>query len=329
MAAAIAGSTDANISLNQLAGVASMRHAWKHGWHDNDTPWHPRPPGPSPHGFAWNHAEGQWISPDGQSRPEATRSQRRVQQRKASEVQTLRHKRKWELYDSCERRRRRHKGQDPVLTAQEQKAFNAGWRLHTFTPKLYASMGYNPDADRALCDRMGNVMAAARQREADARAAIERQRAERDAAYRTAAKREADQLELERAAKREADQLELERVAPERLAEGKRLTEGFAAGGRVEFRTWLTFNLKTGKDLDPADQHHTEWQPGSLTKVVSDGHVKSAYGLAWLEVRPDDAIPGYYLRHGHVWGVIHVCHLATCCKARMSAGVYERVCVLV
>jgi len=76
------------------------------------------------------------------------------------------------------------------------------------------------------------------------------------------------------------------------------LTQGFVTGGRVEFRTLLTHNLKTGNPLERADQHHTEWQPGTLTKVVSGGHVKSAYGLAWLEVRPDGAIPGYYLLPG-------------------------------
>ena len=72
-----------------------------------------------------------------------------------------------------------------------------------------------------------------------------------------------------------------------------------------------------------AQAAHTEWQPGSLTKVVSDGHVKNAYGLAWLEVRPDDAIPGYYLRHGESYVI------SLRAAKRMSAGVYERVRVLV
>ena len=121
MAAAVTGDAEANIVLNQLAGVASTRHAQKHGWLDNDTPWHPRPPGPSPHGFEWHYAQGRWLDADGQLRPEATRSKRRVQQRNASEVQMLRHKRKWALYDSCERRYRRRKGEDFALTAQEQK----------------------------------------------------------------------------------------------------------------------------------------------------------------------------------------------------------------
>ena len=219
----------------------------------------------------------------------------------------LRHKRKWALYDSCERRYRRRKGEDFALTAQEQKVCNAGWRLRTLSPDLYSSMGYDADADRALRDSMGDVMTAARQRAADARAAIERERAEREAAYRDAAKREAEQLELQR-------------VAPERLAEGKRLTECFATGDRVEFRTWLTFNLKTGNDLNRADERHTEWQPG--TKVVSDGHMKSAYGLAWLEVKPDDAIPGYYLRRGESYVI------SLRAAKRESAGVYERVRVL-
>lgn len=69
MAAAVTGDAEANIVLNQLAGVASTRHAQKHGWLDNDTPWHPRPPGPSPHGFEWHYAQGRWLDDDGQLRP--------------------------------------------------------------------------------------------------------------------------------------------------------------------------------------------------------------------------------------------------------------------
>ena len=118
---------------------------------------------------------------------------------------------------------------------------------------------------------------------------------------------------------REAERLELERVAPERLAEGARLTEGFATGRRVEFRTWLTFNLKTGRDLDPAKCHYTSWQPGTLTKVVSDGPIKCAYGVAWLEVKPDGAIPGYFLRCNEAYVI------PLRANARKGAGVYERV----
>ena len=75
-----------------------------------------------PHGFQWDYSRGQWVDTDGIARPEATRKQRRVLQRQASEMQTLRHKHKWQLYDSCERRRSRWKGKVPMLTAQEQKA---------------------------------------------------------------------------------------------------------------------------------------------------------------------------------------------------------------
>ena len=317
MAAAIAGEPEANDILNQLAAVASTRHARKHGWCDNVTQWHPRPPGPSPHGFEWEHAQGQWVDTDGNPRSEATRNQRRVQQRQESEQQTLRHKRKWELYESCERRRRRCKGEAALLTAQEKKAYNAGWRLHALSADLYSALGYSADADRGLCDSMGDVIAAARKREADARAAIEREREERAAAYR--AERE-----------REAERLERERVAPERLAEGRRLTEGFAIGDRVEFRTVLTYNLKTGNDLDMQDWVTTEWQPGTLTKVVTDGHIKCAYGVAWLEVKPDGAIPGRYLRRGEAY-VIPLRDRASLrggAGQRERAGVYERVRVL-
>ena len=52
----------------------------------------------------------------------------------------------------------------------------------------------------------------------------------------------------------------------------------------MEFRTLITFDLKAG--ARGLHWHLTEWQDGTLTKVVSDGHVKSAYGVAWLEVRP-------------------------------------------
>ena len=106
---------------------------------------------------------------------------------------------------------------------------------------------------------------------------------------------------------------------PERLAEGQRLTEGFATGGRVEFRTVLTFNLKTGDDLDMQDYITTDWQPGTLTKVVSDGHVKCAYGLAWLELTPDGAIPGYWLRRGEAYVI------ALRANEQQSRGVYDRV----
>ena len=134
---------------------------------------------------------------------------------------------------------------------------------------------------------LSDVEAAARQREANAHTAIERERAER--AEREIARRAE--------AQREAEQLQLERVA-----EGKWLTEGFVAGGRVEFRT-----------------QDSDWLPGTVTKVVADGHVKCVSGLAWLEVRPDEAIPGYYLRRGEPW----VSSLRT--EKRVSAGVYERV----
>lgn len=272
----------------------------------NGSQWHPRPRGSAPDGYEWDHALGQWLDADGGPRPNATRNQRRVQQRQQSEVQSLRHKRKWQLYDSDERRYRRRKGAEPNLTAQERKAYNAGWRLAIASPDLYASLGYNREADRALRDSMGDVKAAARQREADARAAVEHERVQREAERRAAAQREAERLERER-------------VKPERLAEGRRLTEGFATGSRVEFRTWLTFNLKTGRDLAPADRHYTDWQPGTLSKVVSDGHVKSAYGLAWLEIKPDGNIPGYYLRRNESYVI------PLCSDARKGAGVYERV----
>jgi hypothetical protein len=161
MAAAVAGDAEANYVLNGLAGVAHTRHAIKHGWLNNNAAWHPRPRGPAPHGFEWNHDQGIWIGTDGTTpRPDATRSQRRVQQRKASEVQTLRHKRKWQLYSSSERQRRRRKGEELALTVQERKAHNAGWRLAVLSPDLYAKMGYDAEADRALRDSMGDVMAA-------------------------------------------------------------------------------------------------------------------------------------------------------------------------
>ena len=66
------------------------------------------------------------------------------------------------------------------------------------------------------------------------------------------------------------------------------------------------------------------------TKVVSDGHVKCAYGVAWLEVRPDGAIPGYGLRRDESY-VIPLHDRASPrggAGQRVRAGVYERVRVL-
>jgi hypothetical protein len=306
MSLAEAGNAAANAALDAEVSRSQQRRSAKAASYINGSAWHPRPRGSAPAGYTWDHGIGIWLDGDGRPRPNATHNQRRVQQRQASEVQSLRHKRKWALYDSCERRYRRRKGEMPALTAQEQKACNAGWRLSVLSPDLYAKMGYDAEADRALRDSAGDVMAAVRRREADARAAKQRERDERDAAYRAAAKREAEQLERAR-------------VAPERLAEGRRLTEGFVTGGRVEFRTWQTMNLKTGRDLKVADCHYSDWQPGTLTKVVSDGHIKCAYGVAWLEVRPDGKIPGYGLLNGES----HVIPLSA--KKRKSAGVYELV----
>ena len=151
---------------------------------------------------------------------------------------------------------------------------------------------------------MDNVAAAARQRQADQRAAAEQEFAEHEAALRAAKEREDERLERERR-------------APERLAEGRRLAEGFVAGGRIEFRTLLKHNPRTGTRLEPEDWHHTQWQAGTLTKVVCDGHVKCPYGVAWLEVMPDCAIPGFFLRTGESY-IIPLRE-----AKRESAGVYE------
>ena len=64
--------------------------------------------------------------------------------------------------------------------------------------------------------------------------------------------------------------------------------------------------------------------------MVSDGHIKSAYGVAWLEVRPDGPIPGYYLRRGesYVIPLRDRASLAGGAGQRECAGVYERVRVL-
>ena len=91
------------------------------------------------------------------------------------------------------------------------------------------------------------------------------------------------------------------------------------AGRHVEFRTLLTHNLKTGARLESKDWHHTQWQTGKLTKAVSDGHVKCPYGVAWLEVMPDSAIPGVYLRSGESYVIPLRANM------RESEGAYECV----
>lgn len=307
MSLAEAGDTDAAAILDADSDRKLFCMQQKKPKHcDDGSLWHARPRGSAPNGYSWDHRRGKWLDDDGDQRPTATRNQRRVEQRDASAIQTARHKHKWALYDSMERRRKRRKGELPAFTVQERKVYNAAWRLGA-PAEAYAAMGYDRDADVALARSMGDVVGAARQREADARAAAERERAEREAAYRAAKERETERLAIESR-------------APARLEEGKRLAEGFSTGGRVEFRTLLTFNLKTGKDLEVPI--HTDWQPGTLTKVVADGHVKSAYGVAWLEVRPDGPIPGYYLRRGESYVI------SLRANKRASAGVYERVRVL-
>ena len=98
------------------------------------------------------------------------------------------------------------------------------------------------------------------------------------------------------------------------------MQRGFSTSGRVEFRALLTFNLKTGKNLEVPI--HADWQPGTLSKVVADGHVKSAYGVAWLEVRPDGQILGYFLRRGESYVI------SLRANKREGVGVYECVRVL-
>ena len=137
---AIAGDDDANAKLNGEASFALQRAQSEKRAVDG----HTRPRGSAPDGYAWDDAAGQWLDGNGVPRPDATRNQRRVQQRNASEVQTLRHKHKWEHYESCERRYRWHRSDDPFLTAQEQKAVNAGWRLAVLSPDRSAALGRSP-----------------------------------------------------------------------------------------------------------------------------------------------------------------------------------------
>ena len=260
-------------------------------------------------GFTWDGSSGRWVNDQGVARVEppagSSRNKRRVHQRRESEIQSLRHKHKWALYDSHERRRTRHKGNQPSLTAAERKVNNATWRL-SLPPDVYRSLGFSEDADQALTARMGDVFEAARQREAEQRAEAERHSAQQKA--------------MDRAAKeREVERLALESRAPERLTEGRRLAEGFVAGARVEFRLLEKYNLKTCKLLEPKDWYYTEWQDGTLKNVVADGHVKSPYGVACLEVRPDGAIPGYFLRRDQSY----VMPLRS--EERERAGVYECV----
>ena len=58
-----------------------------------------RPRGPTPHGYTWDNERG-WVDADDVVRPDASRNERRVQQRNKSAEQLERHRRKYELYDS-------------------------------------------------------------------------------------------------------------------------------------------------------------------------------------------------------------------------------------
>ena len=51
----------------------------------------PRPEGRAPKDHTWDEHRGVWVGPDGKDRKEATRNQRRVAQRNASDDQRARH----------------------------------------------------------------------------------------------------------------------------------------------------------------------------------------------------------------------------------------------
>ena len=125
-----------------------------------------------------------------------------------------------------------------------------------------------------------------------------------------------------RSAPRPDERLERERRAPDRLAEGRRLAEGFVQGGRVRFRTTVVRHPKTGNVLQLHEQYFTEWQEGSIAKVVTDAHVRCAYGVAFLEVKPDGPIPGLYLMRGQLYTI------PLRSDQYRSAGVYKTVEIL-
>ena len=119
---AAADDESANAALDIEADNALQRsQEKKRSFAGADAKWHPRPPGPAPdlHPI-WDHTSGCWKDKSGEQRPDATRNERRVQQRNDSEDQTERHKQKWELYESCGRHYYRHHPEE----AEAAAAFN-------------------------------------------------------------------------------------------------------------------------------------------------------------------------------------------------------------
>ena len=98
-----------------------------------------RPRGPAPKDYSWDGERG-WVDAAGVVRPEATRNDRRVQQRNASAEQLQRHKDKYQLYDSGGRLwQRKH-------------------------PEAVAAMAHNMELQRRASERYEAMTAPARQR---------------------------------------------------------------------------------------------------------------------------------------------------------------------
>lgn len=133
MSLALAGDVDANASLDGEAGYA-FEHARKRAAPEDGAAMHPRPRGsaPSEHPI-WDSECGVWVNANGERRPEATRNQRRVQQRNASEEQMRKHKMKWQLYDSGGRHyNRTHPEAAAIASAHARKIEedDRRWKAH-------------------------------------------------------------------------------------------------------------------------------------------------------------------------------------------------------
>ena len=131
MSLAASGDADANAVLNGEASYALHRAQAKKRA-ASEAGLHARPRGSAPDGYEWDEARGKWIDEDGDARPEATRNERRVEQRNASEEQTRKHKQKWELYGS--HGRYRHRNNPPVLgiasPSGSQHEDTRRWKAH-------------------------------------------------------------------------------------------------------------------------------------------------------------------------------------------------------
>ena len=202
----------------------------------------PPPSGRRPKGYRWDGERGVWVDAEGGVRPEATRNQRRVEQRNASPIQKLRHESKWKLYESAGRHYHRMRdGQ--IFTLAERRAMHTLYGYH-ISADLASQLELTHPSDAEL-ERATRVLNEGKARH----------EAEKLAEEQARQARQRDREESER--RREEQQQVKERAAaalipplppPEQL---QMLRAGFVQGAAVEYNTRIH-----------------GWIPAILTKVL-------------------------------------------------------------